>query len=250
MLGIGGSTDFELPKTTNWSANGWGLHFLKPEDEKVYLEEQVSTAQEQMTTLKHRILATCASFMIMHVIGMAVLMNFSSRYLLCPGVLILYATLLGSAFVLHVAPIQYPEHTCCGVWSLLMMAVLFTNPIRLHRLSLQSDVGPFNEMWISFGNGEFVESARDTTRMVWIATMDTLFHQACNRIRTKVSAIKMLTVVIFFSFMLLSSIDNDTILRQPSSCSTAHAEKPVHEDTASDICLAWSPGVTTEAGKR
>ena len=53
---IGGPTEFELPKVTHWSANGWGLHFVKVEDEKAYREEQASTAQQQMEALKQEIL--------------------------------------------------------------------------------------------------------------------------------------------------------------------------------------------------
>jgi hypothetical protein len=246
-LCLGGSTEFELPKVTHWSANGWGLHFVNVEDEEAYREEQASTAQQQMEALKHRIFASFCAVLGLHITGMFVLSQYSSRFLFAPHMLIIYALHLSCILVLHMVPKRYPEHICCAAFALLQMTLLFSNPIRLHRLSLQKDVGPINEMWMNLGNIEFVESARDAVRLVWVGTLDKLFHQACDRIRTKLSVIKTLSVGIFFCSMLVLSLAEGAPMRQSSFCSTDHAK--THEETASDVCKTSSQEVTIQMGK-
>jgi hypothetical protein len=241
MLGLGSATEFEPPKMTNWSDWGWGLRFVKVEDENAYREEQASELQQQMKRLKHRVLATFGVLLATHVSVMVLTSNFSKRFLFPTHLLCSYAVTLSSAILLHITPKRYSEHACCGIVAFFELALLFTNPIRLYRLSLLKDVGPVNEMWLGFGMIELLESTRDLGRVVWAGTVDVLFHQTCDRIRTKVSLSKMLSVVIFFSSMLLSSIDRAKIAGQPPSCST--------EDIEFGVCSTLSSNVTKEAGK-
>jgi hypothetical protein len=223
------------------------LHFVKVEDEKAYREEQASTAQQQMEAMKHRILACFCMVLGLHITGMVVMSQYSSRFLFATHILILYPLLLSCALVLHMVPKGYPEHICCAAFALLQMTLMFSNPIRLHRLSLQKDVGPINEMWMNLGNIEFVESARDAVRLVFVGTLDQLFHQTCDRIRTNLSVIKTLSVGIFFCSMLALSLAEGEPMRQSSFCSTAHVK--THEDTASDVCKTSSQEVTIQMGK-
>jgi hypothetical protein len=140
MLGLGSATEFEPPKMTNWSDWGWGLRFVKVEDENAYREEQASELQQQMKRLKRRVLATFGVLLATHVSVMVLTSNFSKRFLFPTHLLCSYAVTLSSAILLHITPKRFSEHACCGIVAFFELALLFTNPIRLYRLSLLKDV--------------------------------------------------------------------------------------------------------------
>ena len=66
MRGTGQSTEFDVPKVTIWSANGWGLHFAKACDETVYREDQLSETHKQTNILKRRIFASFLFVLLLH----------------------------------------------------------------------------------------------------------------------------------------------------------------------------------------
>ena len=259
MRGTGQSTEFDVPKVTIWSANGWGLHFAKAYDETVYREDQLSETHKQTNILKRRIFASFLFVLLLHLslIGwygctqqINGVFSWSSRILFPTHIIMIYTLQLVSASMLHVIPLRYSEHASCGIICLFQIAVLFTNPIRLHRMSLLEDVGAINEIWIQLNTPvEFMQSARDMSRVVLVNVIDMVFHQTCDRVRTNVSITKVLCLVIIFASMLLSSLNLAEVGHRQASCSAGLGTTLGYLDAVSDVCSTTSHKLSKDAGE-
>ena len=189
----GAASKFELPEVCAFSANNWGLHFKDQELERAYSDEVSSTAYRTMQRMKRwsgivGLFGIAVIFVYRYMqhsqIAISTIQGVSkdSGWNMLRNVMVFFAY----PVALHATPQRFVEHFSCFLTLMLQVVFLFTNPFRLHRLSLAVIDGGTNIKWASLCDEDLVESARDTVRVAVALTIDSVFHLFVH-VRTLVS---------------------------------------------------------------
>ena len=122
------------------------------------------------------------------------------------------ALLVGVNIWSRLKPSRRSEFGIVGIYSVLLVALLIGNPVRVVRLfPTWHELIPFaasgatmNAQWLNDCSADLVESARDTSRSLVVVSLHSLFYIFL-RVRTKISLVMTVLVVLSASIPVLPS---------------------------------------------